>query len=191
MPSTPGAGDSSQVRSVVKRSGMPWWAWTGIILFLLVVVGGIFSAIMIPGLVQARVSGNEASAIGYLHAVSSAEALAASLNKDYFLPPACLEAPSTCPPAISPTPLLAQRATDAYGTIFTVGAVPTADEISKAGVSPRSMKSWTLVAVPREPGVTGVRVFCADSNGGFYQMPDSKVLPETGRGKCGNAQPLQ
>ncbi|MCX6552653.1 MAG: hypothetical protein NTY02_16895 [Acidobacteria bacterium] len=186
-----GGGDSSRVVSTVGRNGLPWWAWTGIILFVLIVVVGIAAALAVPGLVRARISGNEVSAIGYLRAVSGAEALAQSINRGYGLPIQCLENPQSCPPAVSETPLLVPMRGDAYGTLFTVAAAPSPEEIAASGASPRSIKAWTLVAVPRQPGQTGIRVFCVDGSGSISFTPDSTNLPDVSGGKCSNTAPLQ
>ena len=179
------------VVSTVGRRGLPWWVWAAMVLFILLVVLWLVSVLMRPGLRQAVISGNEASAIGFVRNVASAEQLAAQFNKGYFLPLSCLADPAQCPPAVSSMPLLSGAITESYSMFFRVAASPTAEELAEKSAAARSIKAWTLVVMPREPGVTGQRVFCTDTSGGIFFTPDSKTLPDPSGGRCNGAQPLQ
>jgi hypothetical protein len=173
------------------RVHLPWWVWAAVVLCVTLGVLGYTSIISLPGLKRAAIGGNEASAIGYVQAVASAERLAAQFNKGYFLPPSCLADPSQCPPAVAPQPLLAAALTESYSMFFRVAAPASPDEIAARGAAARSIKTWVLVVMPRQPGVTGTRVFCTDTSGGIFFTPDSRTLPDPSGGRCNGAHPLQ
>ena len=70
---------------------------------------GIVAAIAIPGLLRARMAGNEASAIGSIRAMSSAQATFASTHEGRYGTLECLTVPSSCPSAdgtVSTAPFL-------------------------------------------------------------------------------------
>jgi len=180
-----------EVLSSVGRRGLPWWVWTAIVLFLVLVLLWVASILMLPGLQKAAIESNEAAAIGYVRSVALAQQAASAMNGGLYLPISCLAAPTECPPALSETPLLNGALTEGYSMFFQVVEAASAEEIAARRANPRSVKVWALVVMPRQPGVSGKRVFCADTAGTLFFTLDANTLPDTSRGHCNGAYPLQ
>ena len=73
--------------------------FTLIELLIVVAIIGIIAAIAVPGLLRARIAGNEASAIGSLRAINSAQADYNGLNRGYA--DALENLSATCAPAVT------------------------------------------------------------------------------------------
>ena len=133
---------------------------------LLIPVIGIVAAIAIPSLLRARVSANEAAAIGDVRTVISAEAAYSSANGGFHDSLSCLGAPSGCIPNYKgPVFLSSEMAAAAprHGYRFRLQLGPAAQ--AEGPVSPTSAEVFAYLAVPVNPGQTGVRSFCGDSTG--------------------------
>ena len=147
------------------------------------VVIGIMAAIAIPSLLRARVSANEASAIGDVRTMISAEVAYSTANGNFFDTPECVGTPSLCIPGYTgPSfldPTLATLATKSgYQRRFVPG--PPA---GRGAVSPSSLQSFAYVAVPLSRGQTGVRGFCGDSSGMVCATQDGSE-PAVENGQC-------
>jgi len=156
-----------------------------VISILLTPVIGIIAAIAIPSLLRARVSANEAAAIGDIRAVISAEAAYQAINGGYYDGLQCLVEPSRCVPGYTGPSLLsnelARAATkNGYQRAFHPG--PAVSPRPPA-VSPTSMMSFAYVGVPATKGTTGVRAFCGDSTGQICFKVDG-LMPEGLAGAC-------
>ena len=51
------------------------------------------------------------------------------------------------------------------------------------GLSPSAMSSFAYLAVPVEPGTTGIRGFCGDSEGAICTTADGR-MPQVANGRC-------
>lgn len=147
---------------------------------------GIIAAIAIPSLLRARVSANEAAAIGDIRTVISAEAAYQSAN-GYYDTLECLGTPENCIPNYT-GPTFVDRALasgmdkSGYKRTFHPGA-PASSEEGASTRSPSSMESFAYTAVPVQPNRTGVRGFCGDSSGKVCYTLDGSE-PPVENGEC-------
>ena len=136
---------------------------------------GIIAAIAIPSLLRARISANEAAAIGELRSVLAAEMTYRSINGGHYDTLECLAKPSSCVPGYSGPALLDPELTRAeprkgYHRAFYPGPRPGTP--GTALVSPSSVTGFAYVAIPLQPGKTGIRSFCVDAGGEIRVQPD-------------------
>ncbi|MEQ1895859.1 MAG: prepilin-type N-terminal cleavage/methylation domain-containing protein [Vicinamibacterales bacterium] len=141
--------------------------FTLIELLIVVAIIGIIAAIAVPNLLRARLSGNEASAIGSVRTLSSAQAaFAASCGGGGYAPD--LAALGTAPTG-SVSFIPADLATGSKaGYVFTVSNAGSAQVMAQAATCNNANNSYTAFfvdAAPLTPGTTGVRYFATDQTG--------------------------
>jgi prepilin-type N-terminal cleavage/methylation domain-containing protein len=144
-------------------------------LLLVVAIIGIIAAIAVPGLLRARMAGNESSAIGSLRTINSAQATYASSCggngyaqqlEDLAIPPApgqeAFIQADLATTGILKSGYTVTLATEAGSAIVTVAALacnsPAAD----------TMSSYHATTVPLTLGLTGQRSFATDRSGTIY-----------------------
>ena len=156
--------------------------FTLIELLIVVAIIGIIAAIAVPGLLRARIAGNESSAIGSLRAINSAQADFNGLNRGYandlpHLGTTC--APQITIPFISSDLGVAGGATTVTKSGYDITLAASTDPVAAVGPADAcgtdTQTAYYATAVPETLNTTGNRAFASNVAGAIWQ--DSSGAP--------------
>jgi hypothetical protein len=183
------SGRPEAVWTAAERQSVLSEAHSGLTVVIIVIVAilgsvaalGIVAAIAIPGLLRARISGNEAQAISAMRAIGSAQVtFASTCAKGAYA--SSLAALGT-PPAGTTIPFLNERYTNEPVSIagyhLTLSGGDPADGAAQTCNGTKAARNFFAVAEPDTPEVTGRRYFAANPDG-LYQSPDPISVTFTG-----------
>jgi type IV pilus assembly protein PilA len=153
--------------------------FTLIELLIVVAIIGIIAAIAVPGLLRARIAGNEASAIGSLRAINSAQADYNGLNRGYADSLDNLAA--TCPPAVTIPFISADLSGTApvvksgYTIDLTTSGTPAGAAGPDDACGTPTTTGYYATATAEAVGTSGNRGFATDTAMAIWQDIDGTV----------------
>jgi type IV pilus assembly protein PilA len=162
-------------------------------LLVVVAIIGILAVIAVPALVRARISGNEASAVGSLRAINSAEtSYAGSAGRGGYavlLATLAASCPSSALGFISPDLSSDPSQKSGYSVTLSASAGAVAGAGDCNGTATRT--GFYVTAIPVSLGVSGHRAFASTRNGTICFDGSGTAPTEAQMAPGGGATPVQ
>ncbi len=162
-------------------------------LLIVIAIIGILAAIAVPGMLRARRSGNEASAIGSLRALNSAESSYASgAGKGGFatllatLATAC---PGSTAAFISPDLSIDPAIKSGYTVTMAAAGVSSPGPLDCNGTLTET--AYYSTAVPVAAGLSGLRAFASSAAGAIFFDPTGVAPTEAQMAPGGGGTTIQ
>src|SRR4030095_4998839 len=154
-------------------------------LLIVVAIIGIIASIAVPGLLRARLSGNEASAIGSMRAINSSQhAFSSSCANGFYAGDFTqFHAPAVGgAPFLSPDLMVAAPSKSGYDFSMVIGSDGAAGTLDACNgvTSAQLVSTYVARATPLAPGSSGVRNFWTSTLGTIYFDPVAIIAHTAG-----------